>query len=276
MSLFAALPADVRRRFARQLVLPELGPGGQQALLRASLLLVGVGGLGTPVASYLVRAGIGRLTILDPGMVDEPDLHRQTLYLEHDLGHGKASTAAARLLEIGGPTRVEGFAAAFAPGDARERVRDHDLVVDASDNPATRYLVSDACVLESRPLVFGAVSRLEGQVAVLAGGSEPCYRCLHPEPPPADAVPGCAEAGVLGPVAGVVGSLMAFESICLLAGVPRADRRGLLHLDLGRGVNLRVSVARRPGCVACGSAATMREVRLDEAACRVGEPYPGA
>lgn len=274
--LFSSFGETDRARFARQLVLPELGPDGQAALARGSVLIIGAGGLGSPLAHYLAGAGIGRLTIMDPARVALADLHRQTLYGQRDLDASKASAAVRRLREIGGPTVVSGVSSAFRASDARERVRAHDVVVDASDNPATRYLVSDACVLEARPLVFGAVSRLEGQLAVLAGEGEPCYRCLHPEPPPPDSVPACAEVGVLGPVAGVLGSLMAFETMRLLTGMAPDRPRGLLHLDLAFGRSQLVRVPKRDDCPVCGLAPTIREVRLDEAACRAGEPYPGA
>lgn len=272
---FSSFSEPDRARYARQLVLPELGPDGQAALMRASVLVVGAGGLGAPLLAYLAGAGVGTLTVMDPGTVEVADLHRQTLYTNRDVGRPKAVVAAERLRATAGTVAIRGVTAAFAPGDARERVRPHDVVVDASDNPATRYLVSDACVLEARPLVFGAVSRLEGQVAVLAGGREPCYRCLHPAPPPPRSVPGCAETGVAGPVAGVVGSLMAFEAMDLITEMAPGRPGGLLHLDLGTGRSQRVRVGRRPDCAICGAAPTLHEVLLNEEACRAGEPYPG-
>lgn len=276
MTLFSSFTKAQRARFARQLVLPELGPDGQASLLRGSVLIVGAGGLGSPVLSYLAGAGIGRLTVMDPGRVQPSDLHRQILYTHGDVGRDKATVAAERARDVGGADRVEGVRAAFHPADARARVRAHDVVVDASDNPATRYLVSDACVLEGRPLVFGAVSRLEGQVAILAGGDGPCYRCLHPEPPAPGSVPACADVGVLGPVAGIVGSWMAFEVMALLTDLAPHRPRGLLHLDLALGRSQRVDVPRRDDCAACGDAPTVREAELWEDACRAGEMYPNA
>jgi adenylyltransferase/sulfurtransferase len=274
--LHGGFSADRRRRFARHLVLPELGPRGQDALQRASLLVVGAGGLGSPALAYLAGAGIGRVSVVDPGTVDPADLHRQILYVQDDVGRRKAEVAAERVRAVDAEVDVRAHAEAFRPDNGRALVRSHDVVLDASDNPATRYLVSDACVLEDRPLVFGAVSRLEGQVARLAGGVAPCYRCLHPEPPPPDSIPSCAEAGVLGPAAGVIGAWMAVEAIRTVAGLGGAAPEGLLHLDLGSWTTQRVRLNRRPGCAVCGEAATIRELRLEEAACLAGEPYPGA
>jgi adenylyltransferase/sulfurtransferase len=274
--LHGSFSGERRRRFARHLVLPELGPRGQAALGRASLLVVGAGGLGSPALAYLAGSGVGRLTVVDPGTVGLADLHRQILYHQDDVGRRKAEVAAERVRAVDAEVAVEARTEAFRPDNGRDLVRSHDVVLDASDNPATRYLVSDACVLEDRPLVFGAVSRLEGQVARLVGGDAPCYRCLHPAPPAPDSIPSCAEAGVLGPAAGVIGAWMALEAIRAVAGLGPGAPEGLLHLDLGSWLTQRVRVPRRPDCAACGAAPTVRELRLEEAACLAGEPYPGA
>lgn len=274
--LYAAIPERRRERFARQLVLPELGPDGQAALARAGVLVVGAGGLGSPAIAYLAGAGIGRLTIVDPGTVRRADLHRQILYRDADVGTAKAALAADRAREVDPELRAVGVPEAFEPSNGRALVRDHDVIVDASDNPATRYLVSDACVLEGRPLVFGAVSRLEGQVARLAAGDAPCYRCLYPEPPSPRSIPSCAEVGVLGPAAGVIGAWMALEAMRTVAGLAVEPPRGLLHLDLASWAQQRVRLARRPGCAICGDEPDITELRLELAACAAGEPYPGA
>ena len=154
-------------------------------------------------------------------------------------------------------------------------MRNATVVLDATDNPASRYLVSDACVLEDRPAVFGAVSRLEGQIARLVGPDRPCYRCLHPQPPAPDSVPSCAESGILGPAAGVIGAWMALEAIRAVTGLGGEEPEGLLHLDLHSWTVQRVRLGRRRDCPICGDAPSLHELRLELDACRAGEPYPG-
>ena len=273
--LYAALPKERRERFARQLVLPELGPAGQAALAEARVTVIGAGGLGAPAIAYLAGAGFGALEIVDPGTVSRADLHRQILYRDADVGRAKADLAAERARAVDPELEVVAHATAFTPDTGRELVRRADVVLDATDNPASRYLVSDACVLEGRPEVFGAVSRLEGQVARLVGDDVPCYRCLHPEPPPPDSVPSCAEAGILGPAAGVIGAWMALEAIRTVAGLGGPAPEGLLHLDLASWTIQRVRLGRRPSCPICGDAPAIHELALEAAACLAGEPYPG-
>ena len=284
----ASFAPERRERFARHLVLPEIGPEGQAALADARVLVVGVGGLGAPVTAYLAGAGLGGLTLVDGGEVRRADLHRQILYREADVGWPKVEVAAARAREVDAALHVEPHATLFTPDTGRDLVRGHDVVIDATDNPATRYLVSDACVLEDVPLVFGSVSRLEGQVARLVrdrtaedgadgngGRRAPCYRCLHPTAPPPDSVPSCAEAGVAGPAAGVIGSWMALEALRLAAGTMPAAPEGLLHLDLGTWTTQRVRIGPRPDCAICGTDPTIDTLVLDEAACLSGDGYPG-
>lgn len=273
--LYAALPKERRERFARQLVLPELGPAGQAALAQARVLVVGAGGLGAPAIAYLAGAGFGALEIVDSGRVSRADLHRQILYRDDDVGRGKAELAAERARAVDPELEVVAHATAFTPDSGRALVRRADVVLDATDNPATRYLVSDACVLEGRPEVFGAVSRLEGQVARLVGDDVPCYRCLHPEPPAPNSVPSCAEAGILGPAAGVIGAWMALEAIRTVAGLGGPAPEGLLHLDLATWTVQRVRLGRRPSCPICGEAPVIHALQLETAACLAGEPYPG-
>lgn len=273
--LHAALPRERRERFARQLVLPEFGPSGQAALGRASMLVVGAGGLGAPVIAYLAGAGLGRLGIVEPGSVAVSDLHRQIVYRTEDVGRQKAPLAAAWAAAVDPDLDVAAWPTAFTPANGRELVRDFDVVIDATDNPASRYLVSDACVLEHRPLVFGAVSRLEGQVARLAHDGAPCYRCMHPEPPPPASVPSCAEVGVLGPVAGTIGAWMALEAIRWVTDLGVSAPAGLLHLDLSTWTQQRVVLERRALCAICGDEPTIHQLELEQAACLAGEPYPG-
>ncbi|MDR9390494.1 MAG: HesA/MoeB/ThiF family protein [Trueperaceae bacterium] len=280
----ASFGSERRERFARHLVLPELGPEGQAALAEARILVVGLGGLGAPVTAYLAGSGLAGLTLVDGGEVRRADLHRQILYREADLGAPKVDVAAARAREVDGALHVTPHATTFGPDTGRDLVRGHDVVIDATDNPATRYLVSDACVLEDVPLVFGSVSRLEGQVARLVRdrsehGADwrraPCYRCLHPTAPPPDSIPSCAEAGVAGPAAGVIGSWMALEALRLAAGTVPAAPEGLLHLDLGTWTTQRIRIGPQPGCAICGTSPTIDALHLDAQACLAGDGYPG-
>lgn len=274
--LHATLPRERRERFARQLVLSEFGPAGQAALADAHVTVVGAGGLGAPAIAYLAGVGLGTLEIIDPGIVQRADLHRQILYRDADIGTPKADLAAERARSVDPKLDVIAHALPFTAENGRQQVRSADVVLDATDNPASRYLVSDACVLERRPAIFGAVSRIEGQVARLAGGDGPCYRCLHPVPPAPDSIPSCAEAGILGPVAGIIGSWMALEAIREVTGGFGGDRpEGLLHIDFATWTVQRVRLGRRLECPICGAQPTITELELDAAACLAGEPYPG-
>lgn len=246
-----------RRRYARHLILPEVGPDGQRRLKGARVLLVGAGGLGSPAALYLAAAGVGHLTLVDFDVVDESNLQRQVLHGTRDVGRPKLDSARDRLRDLNPGVAVEGHAARLDRTNALALVRAHDLVVDGTDNFATRYLVNDACVLTGRPNVYGSVFRFEGQASVFAAADGPCYRCLFPEPPPPGAVPSCAEGGVLGVLPGLVGMVQATEALKLLlgAGEPLVGR--LLLVDALTMEFRQVRVRRDPRCPACGT----REIR---------------
>jgi molybdopterin/thiamine biosynthesis adenylyltransferase/rhodanese-related sulfurtransferase len=206
-------------RYARQITLPELGQAGQERLLKASALVIGAGGLGSPVSMYLAAAGVGRIGLVDFDRVDETNLHRQLLYGAKDVGRPKLEAAKERLLDVNPGVRIELHNAALSSENALDILRDYDVVVDGTDNFPTRYLVSDACTLLHKPNVYGSVFRFEGNVSVFDADRGPCYRCLYPDPPPPHLVPSCAEAGVLGVLPGVIGLLQATEAIKLLAGI---------------------------------------------------------
>jgi len=243
-------PAELRR-YGRQMVMPELGSEGQERLRRGSVLLVGAGGLGSPAALYLAAAGVGRLGLVEFDRVDETNLHRQVLYGGADIGRFKMEAALERLRDLNSEIDVVPFAERFAVGNARRFVAGFDVVVDGSDNFATRYLVNDACVLEGKPNVFGAVLRFEGQVSVFWAEKGPCYRCLFPEPPPAGLVPSCAEAGVLGVMPGVIGALQATEAIKLVSGIGEPLIGRLLLFD-GLGGRFReVEIPKVSTCPVC-------------------------
>ncbi|MFN3521361.1 MAG: HesA/MoeB/ThiF family protein [Phenylobacterium sp.] len=235
-------------RYARHLVLREVGGPGQQKLKAARVLVVGAGGLGAPVSLYLAAAGVGTIILVDPDAVDASNLQRQVIYDEADLGRPKVEAAAERLGLLNPHVEVRGVRAALTERNARELVVEADLVLDGTDDFATRFAVNAACVAEGRPLVSGAIGRWTGQVGVF--GSAPCYRCLVPEIPP-DAET-CSAVGVVGALAGVIGSMMALEAIKLItgAGEPLAGR--LLIFDGLSGETRTVRVGADPACEVCG------------------------
>ena len=250
----AAAPAPVPEpwleRYSRQLVLPHWSEAAQRALAEASVLVVGAGALGSPVATYLAGAGVGRLGIVDDGDVELSNLHRQHLHFTPDLGLPKAHSAVAKLGFLNPEVVVEPYQAQF--GEAM--VEGQDLVVDCTDAFETRYAVNAACCAAGVPLVEGGVVGLSGLVMAIRPGETACYRCAFPQPPAPGAAPTCAEAGVLGPAAGTIGSLQALEALKLLAGLPGALTDAFLQVDLGSYDILRVAVRRRAGCPDCSGA----------------------
>ena len=198
-------------RYSRHLTLPEVGVEGQLRLRSASVLLVGAGGLGSPLGIYLAAAGVGRIGIIDFDRVELSNLHRQILYGDADIGRPKIELAQRRLNEINPHVRVETHDARLTSDNALEILERYDLVIDGTDNFPTRYLVNDACVLAGKPNVYGSIFRFEGQASVFWADRGPCYRCLYPEPPEPGSVPNCAEGGVLGVLPGIIGTLQATE-----------------------------------------------------------------
>jgi molybdopterin/thiamine biosynthesis adenylyltransferase len=238
-------------RYARHLVLREVGGPGQQKLKAASVLIVGAGGLGSPAALYLAAAGVGTIILADPDAVDRSNLQRQVIYAEDDVGRPKVEAAADRLHGLNPHVFVAGFNGAFDPASADGLIEGVDLVLDGTDDFGVRFCVNDACVRHGKPLVSGAIGRWTGQVGVF--GRQPCYRCLVPEVPP-DAET-CVAVGVVGALAGVIGSMMALEAIKLLtgAGEPLAGR--LLIYDALAAETRTVKVAGDPECPVCGRGA---------------------
>jgi adenylyltransferase/sulfurtransferase len=258
-------PAELRR-YARHFSLPEIGEPGQRRLRDARVLLVGAGGLGSPAALYLAAAGVGVLGLVDDDRVDETNLQRQILYGTSALGRPKGEAAAERLHDLNPHVHVERFATRLTSANALDILRDFALVVDGSDNFPTRYLVSDACVLLGKRDVYGAIFRFEGQVSVF-GARGPCYRCLFRDPPPPELVPSCEQAGVLGVVPGVIGSLQALEAVKLITGVGEPLAGRLLMFD-GLPMRFReLRLRKDPECPACGEEPTIRELIDYEAFC---------
>ncbi|GAB2786707.1 molybdopterin-synthase adenylyltransferase MoeB [Rhabdobacter roseus] len=208
-----------RSFYARQISLPEFGTEGQQRLQEASVLVIGAGGLGCPVLTYLAGAGVGTLGVIDFDRVEISNLHRQVLFSVADVGRPKAEVAAERLGTLNPNIRLKAYTEALTPDNVLRLFADYDLIVDGSDNFPTRYLVNDACLLLNKPLVFGSIFKFEGQVSVFNYQNGPTYRCLYPVPPAEHEVPNCAEIGVLGVLPGVVGTLQAVEAIKVLTGI---------------------------------------------------------
>jgi len=251
-------------RYARHIILPGVGAAGQRRLLDARVLVVGAGGLGSPVLLYLAAAGVGTIHLVDDEQVEASNLQRQVVHGQSGVGSAKTASAAARLADLNPDVTLVGHTERLTRGNARALVGGVDLVIDGSDNFPTRYLVNDACVLEGRPLVYGALSQFEGQVSVFAAvrGSErgPCYRCLFPQPPEPGSVPSCAEAGVFGVLPGIVGSLMANEALKLLLGLGEPLVGTLLHVDAAGAEARRFELARDPGCPVCGDHPSVTEL----------------
>jgi adenylyltransferase/sulfurtransferase len=253
-------------RYARHIILPQVGLAGQKRLIEARVLVVGAGGLGAPLLLYLAAAGVGTLGIVDDDQVELTNLQRQVLYGTSDLGQPKARVAQARLKALNPEISVEAYPQRLVAENARELIARYQLIIDGSDNLPTRYLLSDACVLEGKPLIYGAISQFEGQLSVLGAGG-PCYRCLFPSPPP-EGVLNCAEAGVFGVLPGVIGSLMATEALKLLLGVGEPLAGVLLHYDALYGETRRLQLRRNPDCPVCGDSPTVTALLDDEAFCR--------
>jgi len=243
-------------RYSRQLLLPDFGIDGQQALAAARVLIVGLGGLGSPAALYLAAAGVGHLRLADGDAVTSSNLQRQILHDETTLGMNKAASAVRRLAALNSTTRLQPIAAHLQGRALAEAVAGQDLVIDASDRFSTRYAVNRACVELGVPLLSASAVRLEGQLALFdtrSGGA--CYRCLYPPAAADDAQQACAESGVLGPVVGVLGSLLSLEALKYLAGLPTL-RDEVLMLDLRALSQYRLRLQRKPDCPDCGSPAT--------------------
>jgi adenylyltransferase/sulfurtransferase len=249
----SAQGGDERARYARQVRLPQLGAAGQERLKAASVLVVGAGGLGSPVATYLAAAGVGRIGIADGDRVDVSNLHRQPLHSTDDVGRAKVDSARETLAALNPHVEIETIAERLTSQNTLELVRDYDVIVDGTDNFPTRYLLNDACVLAGRPLVYGSVDRFEGQLSVFATKNGPCYRCLYPRPPEPGTVQSCADAGVLGVLPGIVGTMQATEALKLILGLGESLSGRLLLVDALRMRFRSIAVERDPECPACGT-----------------------
>jgi molybdopterin/thiamine biosynthesis adenylyltransferase/rhodanese-related sulfurtransferase len=257
------------RRYSRHLLLPEIGAVGQRRLKDARVLCVGAGGLGSPVSMYLAAAGVGTLGLVDFDDVDVSNLQRQVLYVSTDEGKPKVERARARLNAMNPTIRVETHALALSSGNALDLFRGYDIIADCSDNFPARYLVNDACVLLGKSDVSGSVLGFEGQVSVYATADGPCYRCLHPEPPAPGLVPGCGEAGVLGPLPGIIGTIQAAEVVKIAAGVGETLAGRLVILDALRMRFREVRIAKDADCAVCGTHPVIRQLTDYERLCGI-------
>ena len=260
-------------RYSRHLILPEVGAEGQAKLKNARVLLVGAGGLGSPAALYLAAAGVGTLGVVDADRVDASNLQRQVLHGTSDVGRPKTESAADRLREINPHVEVVGFSERLISANGLDMLRPFDVIVDGSDNFPTRYLVNDACVLLGKPDIYGAIFRFDGQASVFGSNGGPCYRCLFADPPPPDLVPSCAEAGVLGVLPGIIGSIQAAEAIKLILGIGESLAGRLLLFDALKLEFRELAIARDPECPVCGTRPTVKALIDYDAFC--GMPGTG-
>jgi sulfur-carrier protein adenylyltransferase/sulfurtransferase len=246
------LSAEQRNRYQRHLLLPEVGETGQQALLDSKVLLLGAGGLGSPAALYLAAAGVGTIGIIDMDVVDESNLQRQILHNMDRIGERKVDSAKKTLTLINPDVNVVTYDVRLGADNILNIIDGYDVIVDGTDNFPTRYLVNDASLLKKIPVVYGAIFRFEGQASVFHPYEGPCYRCLLPEPPPAEMAPSCAEAGVLGVLPGIIGSIQAMEAIKILLGLGDTLSGRLLAYDALEESFRTFKVPRDPDCPACG------------------------
>ena len=254
------LTSEEVQRYSRHLILPEVGVEGQRKLKAGRVLCVGAGGLGSPAALYLAAAGVGTIGVIDFDAVDISNLQRQVLHGTPDVGRSKLQSARDRIGSLNPNVRVESYETALTSKNALEIFRDYDVILDGTDNFATRYLVNDACVLLDKPNAYGSIFRFEGQASVFAVKGGPCYRCLYPEPPPPGLVPSCAEGGVLGVLPGVIGTIQATETIKLLLGAPDTLVGRLLLYDAWRMRFRELKLRRDAECPVCGDRPTVREL----------------
>jgi molybdopterin/thiamine biosynthesis adenylyltransferase/rhodanese-related sulfurtransferase len=251
-------------RYSRHILLPQVGEEGQRALKRSRVLLVGAGGLGSPVALYLAAAGVGTLGLVDFDIVDLSNLQRQILHGSAGVGSSKIDSARDRLADINPNVSIEPYRTRLTSENALEIARGYDLIVDGTDNFATRYLVNDTSVLLGIPNVYGSVYRFEGQASVFGAVDGACYRCLFRDPPPPDLVPSCAEGGVLGVVPGLVGTIQATEAIKMLLGLGDTLVGKLLTIDAMKMSFRTLAIQKDPGCPACGTHEITELIDYDE------------
>ncbi len=261
-------------RYSRHLIMPEVGMEGQKRLKSASILLIGAGGLGAPLALYLAAAGVGRLGLVDFDKVDFSNLQRQIIHGTGDVGRSKLDSARASIHNINPEVHLDLYETSITSENAFDLIKPYDIVIDGTDNFPTRYLVNDACVLLKKPNVYGSIFRFDGQASVFMPGEGPCYRCLYPEPPPPGEVPSCAEGGVLGILPGLIGCIQATEAVKLILGQGEPLIGRLMLYDALQMSFREFKVRRNPNCPICGEEPTIKELIDYEQFCGVPKEEP--
>jgi sulfur-carrier protein adenylyltransferase/sulfurtransferase len=264
-----SLSVDEVRRYSRHLIIPDVAMAGQKRLKNAKVLCVGAGGLGSPALMYLAAAGVGTLGIVEFDVVDESNLQRQIIHGQSDVGRSKAESARDSVREINPFVTVNLYEERLDSSNVMELFAQYDLIIDGTDNFATRYLVNDACVLLHKPYVWGSIYRFDGQAAVFWADEGPCYRCLYPEPPPPGMVPSCAEGGVLGVLCASIGSIQVNEAIKLITGIGEPLVGSLMVYDALEMEYRKITVRKDPNCVVCGDHPTVTELIDYEEFCGV-------
>ncbi len=260
-------------RYSRHFLLPEVGEEGQAKLLDAKVLMVGAGGLGSPSAYYLAAAGVGTMGIIDPDVVDLSNLQRQILHTNDRIGQPKTDSAKQTLQALNPDVRINTYQEKLTSENVMEIIKDYDIIVDGCDNFPTRYLVNDACVMVNKPNVHGSIFQFDGQASVFYPGKGPCYRCLYPEPPPPGMAPSCAEAGVLGVLPGLIGTIQALETIKLILGVGENLVGKLLCFNTLSMEITTLNLRKDPDCPVCGEKPSIHELIDYEEFCSVAESH---
>jgi molybdopterin/thiamine biosynthesis adenylyltransferase/rhodanese-related sulfurtransferase/molybdopterin converting factor small subunit len=271
-----ALEGEEIKRYSRHLILPEIGMDGQRKLKAASVLCIGAGGLGSPVAMYLAAAGIGRIGIVDFDVVDYSNLQRQIIHGTPDVGRSKLQSAKDTINALNPHVQVDTYETSLSSQNALELFKPYDVIIDGTDNFPTRYLVNDACVLTGKPNAYGSIFRFEGQASVFATKEGPCYRCLYPEPPPAGLVPSCAEGGVLGVLPGIIGVIQATEAIKVIVGVGEPLIGRFLIYDALKMRFRELKLRKDPDCPVCGTHPTVTQLIDYEQFCGLRPEAPAA
>lgn len=251
---------DQIRRYSRHIILPQVGGKGQRKLLQSKVIIIGAGGLGSPAALYLAAAGVGTLGLVDDDVVDLSNLQRQIIHFTSDLKSPKTDSAAQKLKNLNPDVNVIQHSFRLDSGNILDVLQPYDVVLDATDNFPTRFLINDACVMAKKPLVHAGIFRFEGQCFTIKPGEGPCYRCIFPEPPPAGLVPSCQEAGILGCVAGVLGTIQATEAVKVILAIGEPLVGKLLTFDALEMSFRRISIPRDKDCAVCGDHPTITEL----------------